>query len=159
MVEGSFPFTTLRICQNAGSLFSTILCFIDVQRFTALTLKCEWVNNGSKEEIRAIWLVMLCLPLVFVQREMHLERKEAHFNYKSQCAGRHFRTKLMSQYIGSNQKKTVGCEDSETCFKSSKSWALFEKTTFLGPIFRVLTIFSCIVAIFAPILMKFWLQG
>ena len=43
-----------------------------------------------------------------------------------QFTGRHFRTKLMSQYIGSGQKM-VWYEDSGTCFKSLKSWGIFER--------------------------------
>ena len=50
-------------------------------------------------------------------------------------AGRHFRTKLMSWYIGREPKWPVWCEDSGTCFKSSKSWGIFEKKRFLGSIF------------------------
>ena len=45
----------------------------------------------------------------------------------TQCAGRHFETRLMSQFYWDTLKEPLWCEDSGTCFKSSKSLALFEK--------------------------------
>ena len=70
------------------------------------------------------------------------------------CAGRHFRTKLMSQYIGSGQNDQFDVRIQELVSKVQKNGGLLRKT-----FFRVHFFFSCGVAIFALIFMKFWLQG
>ena len=63
--------------------------------------------------------VIPTIPRTSLHRSYHqsTHRKMLLLN-SSHCAGRHFRTKLMSRYIGSGQKKTVWCGDSGTGFKS-----------------------------------------
>ena len=74
----------------------------------------------------------------------------------SQCAGRHFRTKLMSWYIGAGQNDRFDVRIQELVSKVQNPRGFLRKKSFLGSIFGF---FSCSVAIFAPIFMKFWLQG
>ena len=69
---------------------------------------------------------------------------------------RHFRTKLMSQYIGSSQKKKRFDVRIQELVSKVQNPGPFLRKMFLGSIFGF---FSCSVAIFAPIFMKFWLQG
>ena len=76
--------------------------------------------------------------------------------YGPQCTGRHFRTKLMSQYIGSDQKKKFDVRIQELVSKVQKNGGFLRKKRFSGSIFGF---FSCSVVIFGPIFMKFWLHG
>ena len=65
--------------------------------------------------------------------------------------------RFMPLWCWDTPEEPVRCEDSGTCFKSSKSWALFEKKRVLWLFFSGLSF--CCVANFAPISMKFWLQN
>ena len=62
----------------------------------------------------------------------------------------------MSQHIGSGQNNRFDVRIQELVSKVQNPGGFLRKKRFLGSIFGL---FSCIVAIFAPIFMKFWLQG
>ena len=126
---------------------------------------CFWIIDGRYERLVVGWRMLHQVGATKEDRGcrvsnrevgLHLIKRWRRLQRLSHCAGRHYRTKLMSRYIGSGQKKTVWYGDSGTGFKSSKNGPFLRKNVFLGSIFGV---FSCSVAISEPICMKFWLPG
>ena len=111
---------------------------------------CFWVSNFSFWPFSFLLLALLITPPGSKEggQRFHFRRKL----FNSHRPGKRLRTNLMSRYICFSQNGRF----EELVSKAKNPGGFLRKKRCLGSIFGF---FSCSVAIFGPICMKFWLQS